>query len=192
MFFIHLYHNLFIKSIMKSGIFSFLTKFFVLVFILLSTNNGIAQEKTDSWQKVRFGGGLGLGFNSGYFSGTISPSAVYDIDEIFSVGLGIQGSYVSQKNEYTSYIYGGSAILLINPINEIQLSAELEQLNVNVDYEHMPGFSQVTDNFWTTALFLGAGFRTQNVTVGIKYNVLHDDKKNVYDDAIIPFIRVYF
>jgi len=39
---------------------------------------------------------------------------------------------------------------------------------------------------------LGAGYRTGNVTMGVRYNVLQDDSKNVYSDALMPFVRFYF
>ena len=87
-------------------------------------------------------------------------------------------------------MYGPSLIVLGNPIPQIQLSAELEQLRVNVDYDDDLGFPN--DNFWNTALFLGAGYRTNNVTIGVRYNVLHDSDKNVYSDVFMPFVRVYF
>jgi hypothetical protein len=49
-----------------------------------------------------------------------------------------------------------------NPIPEIQLSAELEQLRVNVSGKGQNNFS---DNFWNTGLFYSAGYRTGNVTL---------------------------
>ena len=48
------------------------------------------------------------------------------------------------------------------------------------------------DSFWNTALFLGAGYRTQNLTIGVKYNVLHKDNNQVYSQAWLPFVRVMF
>jgi hypothetical protein len=62
-------------------------------------------------------------------------------------------------------------------------------LRVNVDYEGVLSGSQ---DFWNTGLFLGAGYRAQNVTIGARYNVLFDKDKSVYSDALMPFVRVYF
>ena len=81
-------------------------------------------------------------------------------------------------------------IVLGNPIPEIQLSAELEQLRVNTSYGN--SFNSAKDNFWNTGLFLGAGYQTNNVTIGLRYNVLHNDNRNVYSEAWMPFVRVYF
>jgi hypothetical protein len=57
-----------------------------------------------------------------------------------------------------------------------------------VNYENI----NLKENFWNTGLFLGAGYRTQNVTIGARYNVLFDKDRNVYGDAFMPFVRVYF
>lgn len=176
---------------MKLDILNHITKIVFIVTFFSATVDATAQENqdTDFWSRVHFGGGLGLSIGSGYTNITVAPSAIYDFNQYFSAGLGLQGSYVREKKFYESYIYGPSLIILGNPIPEIQLSAELEQLRVNIEYDDILGGS---DNFWNTALFLGAGYRMENVTIGARYNVLHDSDKNVYSDAFMPFVRVYF
>jgi hypothetical protein len=89
---------------------------------------------------------------------------------------------------YISYIYGGSLIGLVNPIEKIQLSAELEQLRVNQEFPDFDG----KNNFWNTALYLGAGYYTGNVTIGVRYNVLFNKNDLVYSEAFMPFVRIYF
>ncbi|WP_264560178.1 hypothetical protein [Flavobacterium sp. N2270] len=171
---------------------------FILCFMFLICNviNINAQDlnktktKSEFWEHVQLGGGLGLGFGSGYTNITIAPSAIYNFNEKTALGLGTQYSYVYQKGFYKSHIYGGSIIGLFNPIQQIQLSAELEQLRVNNSYETTG--NDFKDDFWNTALFIGAGYRSQSVTIGLRYNVLHKDKNNVYVDALMPFIRIYF
>lgn len=76
----------------------------------------------------------------------------------------------------------------MHPIDEIQLSAEVEQLKVKRKFDEFLN----DDSFWNTSLFLGVGYRTQNVTLGIKYNVLHNDNNNIYSQAWLPFIRLMF
>jgi hypothetical protein len=166
-----------------------------LVFLLISTSvfsqlQTQNTDKSDFWKNVRFGGGLGIGIGNNFTNITVAPSAIYDVDKTFSIGLGLQGSYVKQKEIYNSYIYGASLITLVNPIHEIQLSAELEQLRVNLTNETFT--PNTKDNFWNTAMFLGAGYRAQNVTIGIRYNVLYKDSDMVYTQAWMPFVRVYF
>lgn len=170
---------------------------FILVFIFCVENTFAQSEqpvstgqKSSFWSKVRFGGGFGLAFGNNYTDITLAPGAIYDFNQYISLGFGIQGSYVKQKNFFESYIYGVSMIVLGNPIPEIQLLAELEQLRVNTTYEN--NFNSVKDNFWNTGLFLGAGYQTNNVTIGLRYNVLHNDNRNVYSEAWMPFVRVYF
>jgi hypothetical protein len=160
-----------------------------LIFSQLS--NAQKQPNTSAnafWGNVQFGGGVGLGFNNGSTNISLSPSAIYNFNKYVSLGAGLQYSYVKQRNDFTSNLYGGSLIGLINPFEQIQLSAELEQLRVNVDY----GNFIPSDNFWNTGLFLGAGFRNGNVTFGARYNVFHNENNNIYGEAFMPFVRVFF
>ncbi|WGK65630.1 hypothetical protein [Croceiramulus getboli] len=171
-------------------------KLHLLLFLFLSIPiTSIAQSRPTTydaanfWSKVRFGGGVGLNFGNGFFSGTLAPSAVYEVNPYFAVGPGLNFSYVSD-NQFKSTIYGGSVIALANPFREVQLSAELEQLRVNQRIETTQG--DFTDNFWNTALFLGAGYRTSFATVGIRYNVLFEENEGIYANAWQPFVRFYF
>lgn len=155
-----------------------------------SFSQEVNQEKQKSvfWEKVQFGGGLGLGFGTGYTDVSVAPTAIYNFNEYFALGTGLQYSYFRQKGFFKSNNYGGSVIGLFNPIPEAQLSVELEQLRVNLTYEDI----DVSDDFWNTALFIGAGYRMENVVVGARYNVLFNEDKNVYGDAFMPFVRVFF
>jgi hypothetical protein len=183
---------------MKKSTFSNLIKFVLIVIFAFFYENVIAQysqmpqSRSPFWEKVQFGGGLGLSFGSGYTEISVAPSAIYNINQYLAAGIGLQGSYVASKNYYDSSIYGGSLLLFINPIPQIQLSINLNESYVNNHYEPYNGYSGYTDNFWNTALFLGAGYRTGNVTVGLAYNVLFDENDNVYGDAVMPFVRAYF
>ena len=175
-------------------------KFFLVIVLFGLSLVGLSQDstnvekpksiKSEFWKRVSFGGGLGLNVGNGYTDIGISPSAIYKINEYISIGTGLQLSYVSVKNNYNSFIYGASLITLVNPIDKIQLSLELEQLKVNTHYESY--FQIPSKHFWNTGLFLGAGYRTNNVTIGGRYNVLYDQNDGVYSNAFMPFIRVYF
>ncbi len=152
------------------------------------------KSKSDFWNKVQFGSGIGLGFGSGYTNISLAPSAVYNVNKYFSAGVGLQYSYYNQKELFRSSQYGGSIIGLVNPIEQVQLSLEVEQLRVNTTSNVALSGANIypKENFWNTGLFLGAGYRMQNVTAGVRYNVLFDKDKNVYGDALMPFVRVYF
>jgi len=149
------------------------------------------QQKSEFWDHVQFGGGLGLSIGSGFTDVTVAPSAIYNFNRYIAMGVGLQGSFVSQKNYYSSAIYGANFITLFNPIEQAQISLELEQVRVNSTFQTIGG-PNIKDNFWNTGLFVGAGYRMDNVTVGVRYNLLFDKDKSVYSDALMPFIRVYF
>ena len=169
----------------------------VLGAILSFSSQAIGQEepvkpKSDFWKKVRFGGGLGLNFGTNSTNITIAPSALYQPNEYIAFGPGL--NYTFQKfGDFRSTLIGGSAIVLANPIDFLQLSGELEQLRVDQSIDG----GVDPDAFWNTSLFLGAGYRL-NIggnslgAIGIRYNVLFDDDDGIYEDAWQPFVRVYF
>ena len=80
--------------------------------------------------------------------------------------------------------------LLFNVIREIQLSAEFEQLNVDRNYN--VNLNIEDDNYWVPALFIGAGYRSGNITFGVRYDVLYDEEQSIYIDPWMPFVRFYF
>ena len=170
------------------------TKWVLFLFLIFTSVQIFAQfssqikSKSDFWNHVQFGGGLGLGIGSGYTDVSIAPSAIYNINKYFSAGISLQYSYLKQQDLYDTNTYGGSIIALANPIPEVQLSVELEELRVNYN----SNFYNAAQNFWNTGLFLGAGYRMENVTVGGRYNVLYNKDNGVYADAFMPFVRVYF
>jgi len=143
----------------------------------------------DFWKRVRFGGGLGLSFGDGFFSGTIAPSGIYEFNSKFATGVGLNATYNKQDNFFNSTIFGASVIGLFNPIRELQLSAEFEQLNVNRKFDNSTFEDQ---NYWYPGLFMGIGYGNGNVTFGIRYDVLYDRDKSIYADSWIPFVRVFF
>lgn len=166
----------------------------IAFFIMVSFSNCIHAQQypqsNDFWNHVRFGGGIGLSFGDGFFSGTLAPSAIYEFNNNVALGVGLNGTYNKQKDFYKSTILGGSLIGLFSPINEIQLSAEFEELHVNRKFDSYLNLEN--DIYWSPALFFGAGYRSGNVTFGIRYDVLYDENKSVYANAWAPFLRFYF
>ena len=148
-------------------------------------------KTTNFWNNVRFGGGIGISFGDGFFSGTLAPSAIYEFSTQYALGIGLNGTYSKQNNLFKSTILGGSLIGLYSPINELQLSAELEELNIHRNFDQN-FVSNADDNFWNTALFIGVGYRTGNITFGIRYDVLYDEDKSIYAEPWLPFVRFYF
>ena len=165
----------------------------ISLFSVLNVNaqiNSSAQE-SNFWEHVRFGGSLGLSTSNDFFTLGVAPSAIYEFNQQFALGVSLNYTYNRLKNQYKSNIYGGSILGLFHPVPEIQLSAELEQLRVNRSFEG--NFSGLEDdNYWAPGLFVGAGYRPNNVTLGLRYDLLYNDNRSVYASALTPFIRVYF
>lgn len=168
------------------------------IIFLISTTSFSAQAQStqpkpqsDFWSKVRFGGGLGLNFGTGFTNITVAPSALYQPNQYVAFGPGLQYTYQQNADLRTS-LYGFSGIVLANPLDFLQLSGELEQVNVNQSFDGVD-----RDSFWNTALFIGAGYRLnvgQNSlgAIGFRYNVLFQENDGIYRNAWQPFVRVYF
>jgi hypothetical protein len=174
-----------------SSLFNCKTYLIVFVFFnfsLVSFSQNL-DNTSDFWNHVRFGGGIGLSFGDGFFSGTISPTGIYDFNSKFSAGVGLNATYNKQDNFFKSTIFGASIIGLFNPIQELQLSAEFEQLNVSRKFEDSVFKSE---NYWYPALFMGIGYGNGNVTFGIRYDLLYSREKSIYADPYMPFVRVFF
>jgi hypothetical protein len=181
-------HKIFLmKTQLSKTLKPFLVCTALLVTILTTAQN--TNNESRFIDNVSFGGGLGFSLGDGYFGFTVAPSAIYNFNDYVSAGSSLTYSYQSD-NFFKSSLYGGSIIGLFNPIREIQLSTELEQLRVNQTIETAQG--DFDDDFWNTALFVGAGYRNGPVTLGIRYNILFEDGESVYASAWAPFVRVYF
>ena len=178
---------------MKSGSINYLTKIVLTVAFALNFTSVYAQDDGGFWSRVRYGGSLGVAFGSGYTDVTLAPGAIYQFNPYVAAGVGLQGTYVDQRDYFSTFMYGASGIVLLNPIPEVQFSVEVEQLRVNLDIDERPGeWEAQQKDFWNTGLFLGVGYAMDNVTLGIRYNVLFDKDDFVYSDAFMPFVRVYF
>lgn len=141
------------------------------------------------FDQVRFGGSLGLGFSNGFFNANLAPKAIYDFNAYTSAGVGLLGSYTSASN-YSAYTFGGSVLGLFRPIQALQLSAEFEELNVTRNLE-LEGANR-SESYWYPALFLGIGYNSGPMTIGLRYDVLYDGDRSIYGNAFMPFVSVYF
>jgi len=163
----------------------------ILCFFVISSNAQSNIDDNTFWSNVQFGGGVGLNFGNGFFSGAIAPNAIYNFNPYVATGVGLNFQYSSQRDVFKSTVVGGSVIGLFNPYRELQLSTEFEQLYVNRDFDEQ-FVSNVDDSYWYPALFLGAGYRSGNVTFGIRYDVLYDEDKSIQHQAWMPFVRFWF
>ena len=149
----------------------------------------VSQYGTDFWDKVRFGGSIGLGFTNNGFNGAIAPSAIYQFNNQFAAGTSLSFSYAKfDDNKFQAY--GGSILSLYNPIPQLQFSSEFEQLRINRTL--FTGAINNEENYWLPALFVGIGYSTYNVTFGLRYDLLYNERKSIYGNAMMPFVRLYF
>jgi len=162
----------------------------ILIFslLLLLSFQANAQKKT---KKIGFYGGFGLSLGTGYTYISLQPGITYPLFDKFRLGAGVQYTYLKSNKTYYgvnySYnIYGFNTMALFNPYKELEISAEFEDLYVNQNYNN------ISNKFWSPALFGGLGYRYGPVVAGFKYNFLYDPKTSIYQDAFIPFIRIYF
>lgn len=140
------------------------------------------------WERVDYGGGIGLNFGNRAFNIALSPSAIYRASDQYAVGAGLTFSY-SKFDEAELTAYGVSILNYFNPIPQIQLSAEFDQLRVNRNYENI---LNADDNYWLPALHLGIGYGSRNFVAGIRYDILFDQGRSIYADPWTPFVRIYF
>jgi long-subunit fatty acid transport protein len=170
-------------------------KTFILLLLLFLANSNLTSQNSELKQQkfinnIRFGGGFNISLNNSYTTFAISPSALYDFSDEFSLGLGLTYVYVKNKSiiQRTSNLYGGSILALYRPIQYIQLSMEYEQLKLNqkINYSN-------TINPWQPALYIGMEYVTGNLAMGLRYDVLFDQTKNViYASGLSPVFRLYF
>ncbi|MCB0398261.1 MAG: alpha-ketoglutarate decarboxylase [Winogradskyella sp.] len=163
---------------------------FACFFVFFSNAQGL-DSRDRFWQNVQFGGGIGLNFGDGFFSGAIAPNALYNFNPYVATGVGLNFQYSSQRDVFKSTVVGGSIIGLFNPYRELQLSTEFEQLFVTRDFDEQ-FVANVDDSYWYPALFLGAGYRSGNITFGIRYDILYDEDKSIQNQAWMPFVRFWF
>lgn len=185
---------LFVKLAAFIFIFDMKTHVFKLILIVIVFSSTSIRAQTLNTQNnnsfiddVRFGGGIGFSFGNNFFSGTLAPFALYEINPYLLTGVGLNLSYSSFNNS-DLFVYGGSLIGLARPMPKLQFSVEFEQLRVNRSFND----GDFKDNYWYPALFLGVGYSSGPVTVGIRYDILYDDDKSIYANAYMPFVRVLF
>jgi len=157
---------------------------------ILNVNQLYAQE-TKKDKKISFYGGFGLSLSTGYTYLSLQPGIIYHAAPKFRLGAGVQYTYLQSNKtyygaDYTYNIYGFNTIILYDPSEGLELSAEFEDLYVKQDY------NGIQNNFWSPALFAGVGYHYGPVVAGFKFNFLYDSETSIYLDAFVPFVRVYF
>ena len=162
-------------------------KVFSLIFLSIAFT-GISQEANDSkfWDNVRFGGSFGVGFGNNTSNVAIFPSAIYEFNETFAMGVNLGYQY-AKRNDVKSNVFSSGLLGLVNPIYEIQLSAEYEQLFVN------SSFGDFRESYNYPALYFGAAYQiSNNFVIGLRYDVLYNTNESIYASALSPIVRIFF
>ncbi|QNM86109.1 hypothetical protein H9W90_03050 [Polaribacter pectinis] len=160
-------------------------KKFLCLFLFILSINAFSQ-KSDFWSDVQFGGGFTLGFGNNQTTVGISPSAIYNFNNGFSLGTGVNYLY-SKINDFSTNVYGASIISLYQTNFGVQFSGDLDYYFAN--QKNLNGNSYST-NF--PALHLGIAYNQGRFAVGIRYDVLYDENKSVFASPISPVVRFYF
>ncbi len=146
-----------------------------------------SQQKSDFWNNVQYGGGFTLGFSNNQTTIGISPSAIYNFNNGFSLGTGFNYLY-SEINDFTTNVYGASIISLYQTDFGIQFSGDLDYYFAKqTDFSNN---TSVKTNF--PALHLGIAYNQGRFAVGLRYDVLYDKNKSVFASPFSPVVRFYF
>ncbi len=161
--------------------------FSLFLFVLFSIS-GQAQTKS---KKISYYGGFGLSLSTDYTYLSFQPGLIYNANKKFKLGAGVQYTYLKSSKsyyggDYSYNIFGFNTMALYYPVKGMEMSLEYEDLYVKEKY------NGVESDFWSPSLFAGMGYRYGPMVVGFKYNFLYDEATSVYQDAFIPFVRIYF
>ncbi len=157
--------------------------------IAIGSSENIYSQHTS--KKIGFYGGFGLSLGTDYTYLSLQPGLLYHFHKKLKLGAGVQYTYLKSNKSYygVNYnynIFGFNSMILYDPIEGLETSLEYENLYVKKD------FNNVKTNFWSPSLFAGLGYHFGAVVAGFKYNFLYDPETSIYQDAFIPFIRIYF
>lgn len=180
-------NKLFLKAFLVIGTLILTANVYSQNAVTVAADSIIKEEK-----RLKIGVGFGLNF-VGATNISLSPNLSYKVSDKISFGAGIQGSYSSIKNFQNTTTIGGNLITVYSPIQKISLLLEFVELNVSTKTEQTETAPEIKNNYWDTALFIGAGFNiTRKISVGAKYNMLYDENESVYTSAVIPFVNITF
>jgi hypothetical protein len=155
------------------------------------TTTVVVEDSTEvAVKRLKFGCGFGLNFVGGT-NVFVAPNLIYDVSNKVSLGGGLQGSYTGIKDVQNTTTFGFNIISQYRPVRLVTTLLEFTQLRVTTKTENLT--ENITDRFWDSALFVGAGLNvTSNISIGAKVNLLYDSDETVYTSAVIPFVNITF
>ena len=153
----------------------------------------VSKNTTTGVSKWYYGGSLGFGFSSNYFSISIQPIVAYKITPKLSLGGKIGYTYWSNSSvdpTFNSSNYGGSIFSRYRIIPQLYAHAEFAYWSYENAYFN-PSVGYTTERNWVPFLLLGGGFSQMiSPNVWAYAEVLFDvlnDTNSPYDEWD-PFI----
>lgn len=178
----------------------------ILFLLMLFTLVGLqarAQKEIDDqsgfWERVYFGGNVGLQVGNVETSIVLSPLAGYMFTQKFSAGLGLTYQYYKaeyQNFKYSTNLYGGRLFGRYNINDNIFAYGEYESLNVDVPQSYDPVKQEIIyDKQWVPGVFVGGGLmQRMGPNLGFQvmalYNLAYDTYRSPYPSPFI--LRVGF
>lgn len=165
------------------------------------------QEKNPFWNKLVYGGNLGLSFGP-YTFVSLSPAVGYKINDQLVAGTGFIYRYfkwnqaydpntgqLRSVDGYDNQIYGPKLFFQYFPIDILFLGTQFEYLNHNVFLYQVNG-PPIEENRWSSVLFVEGGLkqplgRKGYAVLGLRLNLLHD-LTSPYATSWMPVIGFYF
>lgn len=156
----------------------------IILLLFLTTSLSNFSQKNNFWDHVQFGGGFNLAFGNQTNIG-ISPTAIYNFNNGFAVGAGL-GYMYREISDFSTNAYSAIIISLYQTNFGIQLSSEFEYY-----------FASQTDSFGTfktdfPALHFGIAYVRGGLALGIRYDILYNERKSIFASPISPVIRFFF
>lgn len=143
-----------------------------------------AKEPFWSWDRVYYGGGLGLQFGTLTMI-NISPDIGYKITQRYSAGIGLRYIYFADRRyipAVTSSIYGASVFNRFLITSFLFAHAEYEVLNGAWDYS-------TSRRFFIANVWVGGGIRQSVGGAGLNLMILWNINKSPYSPFPSPQIR---
>lgn len=139
--------------------------------------------------RVRLGGSFGLSLGT-VTNINLSPMAGYELTEKLVAGVGVTGMYY--KSRYfgiNDFYYGGRGFLMYSIFPMVNLIAEVEQMNVQMDT-----FTKYDVRKWITSPMLGASYSQPLGARFIKavhftalYNFNYNNQLDDFGNNISPY-----
>jgi len=154
-------------------------------------------SKTSFWDKVYFGGDLGLAFGS-VTSINIAPEMGYIFTDKLSAGGGIIYQYyslTSTVNPFSTSVYGGKVFGRYFIWEDLFAIGIVEFVSLESKYYDYSGEFRNQERFWITSPLVGAGYMQRfsdkgGISIMVLFNLNSSQNSPYYAYDGMPIIRI--